>query len=71
MDQEDRLGTSKLINEANKQLTRTCVVVTIIFILSLGMHVYIPLTKDNQIDLVYWRINQDKSKLILYLNYSF
>ena len=34
--QDDKLGSSKAVTEANKQLTRTCVVVTIVFIVCIG-----------------------------------
>ena len=35
-DQDDKLGTSKLVIQANKQLTKTCIIVTVIFLLFLG-----------------------------------
>ncbi len=34
--QEDKLGASKLIEKANKQLTRSCIVVTVIFLITFG-----------------------------------
>ena len=34
--QDDKLGSSRAVAEANKQLTRTCIVVTIIFIITIG-----------------------------------
>ncbi len=34
--QDDKLGTSKVIAKANKQLTKTCIVVTCIFLITLG-----------------------------------
>ena len=34
--QDDKLGSSRAVTEANKQLIRTCVVVTMVFIVCIG-----------------------------------
>ena len=33
---DDKLGSSKAVSVANKQLTKTCAVVTCIFVITLG-----------------------------------
>ena len=37
---DDKLGSSKAVSVANKQLTKTCVVVTCVFVITLGKNMY-------------------------------